>query len=55
MIVALVQGAVGYVQYALGLPVGLVIIHLAGATTLCGVTAWLWNSTTAPEPVAHDA
>lgn len=51
MIVALVQGAVGYVQYSLGLPVGLVIIHLAGATTLCGVTAWLWNSTTAPEPL----
>lgn len=55
MIVALVQGAVGYVQYALGVPVGLVIIHLAGATTLCGVTAWLWNSTTAPEPLPDEA
>ena len=54
MIVALVQGAVGYVQYSLGLPVGLVIIHLAGATTLCGVTAWLWNSTTAPAPVPDE-
>lgn len=50
MMVALVQGAVGYVQYALGLPVGLVLVHLAGATTLCGVTAWLWNSTTSPAP-----
>ena len=29
-----VQGAVGYIQYAAGLPAGLVVVHVAGATTL---------------------
>ncbi len=56
--VALVQGAVGYVQYAAGLPAGLVLVHVAGATALMGVTAWLWSSTSrvsvgAAEMVAH--
>jgi heme a synthase len=45
-ITAAVQGAIGYIQYASGLPAGLVVLHVAGATTLMGVTAWLWNSTT---------
>ena len=42
---AMVQGGVGYVQYAAGLPAGLVLVHVAGATTLVGITAWLWNAT----------
>jgi cytochrome c oxidase assembly protein subunit 15 len=46
MIVAVVQGAIGYVQYAAGLPEGLVLVHVAGATTLVAVTAWLWCATT---------
>ena len=46
ILTALVQGAVGYVQYAAGLPVGLVLVHMAGATTLVGCTAWLWCTTT---------
>lgn len=45
VVAALVQGAVGYVQYAAGLPAGLVLVHVAGATTLVGITAWLWNAT----------
>lgn len=49
MLVAVVQGAVGYAQYFSGLPVGLVIVHLGGATTLVGVTAWLWSATTEPD------
>ena len=48
LLVAMVQGGVGYVQYANGLPVALVAIHLAGATTLVGCTAWLWSQTTKP-------
>ena len=43
-IVAVAQGFVGYVQYASGLPEGLVAVHLAGATTLVGATAWLHAS-----------
>ncbi|MFZ4718764.1 MAG: COX15/CtaA family protein [Ilumatobacteraceae bacterium] len=46
IITAGVQGTVGYVQYAAGLPVGMVLVHVAGATTLMAVTAWLWCSTT---------
>jgi cytochrome c oxidase assembly protein subunit 15 len=45
LVTAMVQGAVGYAQYAGGLPVGLVAMHLAGATTLTACTAWLWCST----------
>jgi cytochrome c oxidase assembly protein subunit 15 len=45
LITALVQGAIGYVQYANGLPIGLVALHLAGATALTGCTAWMWCAT----------
>jgi cytochrome c oxidase assembly protein subunit 15 len=45
LLTATVQGAIGYVQYSNGLPVGLVALHLAGATVLVGCTAWLWAST----------
>ncbi len=58
ILVAAVQGTIGYVQYAAGLPAGMVLVHVAGATTLMAVTAWLWCSTsrvnvTADELVAH--
>lgn len=46
LLAAIVQGTVGYVQYSNGLPVGLVAVHLAGATVVVGCTAWLWASTT---------
>ena len=52
VIAAGVQGAVGYVQYAGGLPAGLVLIHVAGATVLMAITAWLWWATT---KVSHTA
>jgi cytochrome c oxidase assembly protein subunit 15 len=44
-VAALVQGAIGYVQYAAGVPAGLVFVHVAGATTLWAVTVWLWCAT----------
>ena len=46
LLTAIVQGTIGYVQYSNGLPVGLVALHLAGATVVVGCTAWLWASTT---------
>jgi heme a synthase len=46
LLTATVQGAIGYLQYANGLPIGLVALHLAGATVLVSCTAWLWASTT---------
>jgi len=44
IVIGLVQGAVGYAQYAGGLPAGLVAVHVAGATALMGVTAWAWTA-----------
>lgn len=53
IITAVVQGAIGYVQYGAGLPAGLVLVHMAGATVLVGITAWLWSATTVvQQPVA---
>jgi heme a synthase len=46
MCVALAQGAVGYVQYASGVPAPLVAAHVALATTLWATSVWLWCSTT---------
>ncbi len=46
IVTALGQGALGYVQYANGLPVGIVAAHIAGATALVACTAWLWAATT---------
>lgn len=51
IITAALQGTVGYVQYAGGLPVGLVLVHMVGVTVLVGITAWLWWATTAVRPV----
>lgn len=46
IVTALGQGALGYVQYANGLPVGIVGAHVAGATGLVACTAWMWAATT---------
>ena len=54
LITALVQGAVGYVQYAAGLPAVLVAVHLGGATVLTACTAWLWCSTSRVVPSAAE-
>lgn len=54
LVAALVQGAVGYIQYAAGLPVAVVAVHLAGAATLTGCTAWLWCSTSKVVVPAED-
>ncbi|MBI4884102.1 MAG: heme A synthase [Actinobacteria bacterium] len=48
LLIAIAQGAIGYVQYASRLPVGLVAAHVAGATALVACTAWLWAVTTRP-------
>lgn len=35
-----VQGGIGYLQYELGIPEWLVMLHIAGATTVMGLTVW---------------
>lgn len=42
MCVAIAQGAVGYLQYAQGVPAPLVGLHVALATTLWACSIWLW-------------
>ena len=54
LITAVVQGGIGYTQYASGLPVGLVAVHLAGAAAMTACTAWLWCSTTKVVVPAED-
>jgi heme a synthase len=43
--VAALQGAVGYWQYATGVPAWMVAVHVAGATAVWSVTVWLLLST----------
>lgn len=55
--VALLQGAIGYWQYATGVPAWMVGVHIAGATALWSVTVWMLLCTSdavqeTPAPVA---
>ena len=45
--VAIAQGAVGYLQYANGVPAPLVAVHVALATTLWACSVWLWCASSA--------
>ena len=45
--VALLQAAIGYVQYFNDVPALLVGLHVAGATALWATTVWLVLSTSA--------
>jgi cytochrome c oxidase assembly protein subunit 15 len=42
-IVVLAQGAIGFTQYALGVPGYLVVLHVLGATLVIVTTAMLWG------------
>lgn len=57
MFVAIVQGAVGYLQYFNGVPEVLVAVHVAGATLLWVATVHLLQVTTphqpSPQPAEH--
>ncbi len=46
VVVVLAQGALGAVQYALGVPEVLVSLHVLGATLVTAATAALWAATT---------
>ncbi len=54
LLVTAAQGAIGYAQYFTGLPIPLVILHLAGATILLIVTTWLLAATAAPRGVTAE-
>jgi cytochrome c oxidase assembly protein subunit 15 len=47
-----VQIAIGYTQYFLNLPPGVVELHVAGATLLWAATIWLQLGFTAPAPTS---
>ena len=46
--VALLQAAIGYIQYFNDVPALLVGLHVAGATALWAMTVWLATATAAP-------
>src|SRR5918997_629895 len=48
--VTLAQGALGGVQYALGVPELLVALHVLGAAVITAAMAWLWAATAEPAP-----
>ena len=50
-----VQVAIGYTQYFLNLPPGVVELHVAGATLLWASTLWLQLGFTAPTLNLSDA
>lgn len=43
----LLQGLIGYLQYYNGLPLSLVVCHMAGLSLICVAVSWLWISTDA--------
>ncbi|NLO72461.1 MAG: heme A synthase [Porphyromonadaceae bacterium] len=45
LLVTLAQGAIGYAQYFTGLPIPLVLLHLAGASVLLIVATWFLAAT----------
>jgi hypothetical protein len=55
------QGAVGYTQYALGIPAALVAAHILGAAVLWATAVAVWMrarprmATSVPEPTLDDA
>ncbi len=47
-----VQGAIGYIQYFTGLPIGVVILHLIGLTLVTVAASWLLFSARAERQLA---
>ncbi len=52
--VELVQAAIGYLQYFLGLPVVVVALHVLGATLFTAALAHLWWSARSPAAGVHE-
>ena len=50
-----VQGAIGYTQYAVGIPEWLVLLHILGATAVLGLTVWFHLGLSAPVPASEPA
>jgi cytochrome c oxidase assembly protein subunit 15 len=54
-VVTLAQGALGGIQYALGVPEVLVAFHVLGAAVTVAAAAWLWSATAEPDVVTAAA
>ncbi len=53
--VVVAQGGIGYLQYALGIPAWIVLLHILGATTVLATTVWFHLGTSAPVAAADAA
>jgi heme a synthase len=49
------QGTIGYAQYSMGIPEWLVLVHIAGATTVLGLTVWFHLGLSAPASATNEA
>lgn len=47
LVAELLQGVIGYLQYFNGLPLSLVVCHMAGLALIATAVTWLWVSTDA--------
>jgi cytochrome c oxidase assembly protein subunit 15 len=48
------QGALGFVQYFAGLPVGVVLLHMLGAALVIAAATWLLLSVLEPSPTGEE-
>ncbi|WP_103381973.1 COX15/CtaA family protein [Pseudonocardia dioxanivorans] len=55
VLVVLLQGALGGIQYALGVPEALVSLHVLGAALVTAAAAAVWTATRTPVAAAPDA
>jgi cytochrome c oxidase assembly protein subunit 15 len=51
LVAVVAQGAIGFLQYALGIPAWIVLLHILGATVVVGLTVWFHLGLSAPATV----
>lgn len=51
VVVVLLQGAVGYTQFFLGLPIGVVMLHMVGTALLTAAATNVWDRSTGVVPL----
>jgi cytochrome c oxidase assembly protein subunit 15 len=49
LVVVVAQGAIGYLQYATGIPAALVLAHIIGATAVLSTMIWFHLGLSAPK------
>ncbi|MEX2324495.1 MAG: COX15/CtaA family protein [Nitriliruptoraceae bacterium] len=53
LVIELLQGTIGYTQYALGVPEALVSLHILGAASLWATAFWMWAQAAQPATATY--